>query len=92
MTSPKHDELLTIKAAALRVGRAESTIRRWRREGLIEFYGGRVRGSDLLRAEQRARERDPSSRQTPLIALARELGIEPDVLRQELRALVMDRR
>lgn len=85
-------DLLTIAEAAKRVGRAESTIRRWERDGLLTVFAGLVDERELLQAEKRARTRNPAGRRTPLVALAREIGIEPDVLREELRALVMRRK
>ena len=84
--------MLSVSEAAKRVGKAESTIHRWRREGILEVHAGGVRERDLLRADRIARDRNPASRQTPVVALARDLGIEPAVLREELRAMVMRRK
>jgi transposase len=44
------------KAAAERVGRSLSTIYRWEEAGLLIFTLDRVRESDLLAAEKRARD------------------------------------
>ena len=51
------DRWLTLTEAAERVGRTERTLWRWRRQGLVRFWLGRVNEAKLLEADRLARSR-----------------------------------
>ena len=83
---------LPLDEAAKRVGKSVRTLRRWQEAGAISIVEGYIEAVELERAEKMMRERNPALYAPPVVALARDLGIEPDVLRDELRALVMRRK
>lgn len=84
------DELLTLAAAAKRIGRSVDTLRRWRRDGVLAFEApdeaGRVRvraRALLLAAAGHARDTQPTRAPTPAQAPRTQAG-ELDAVRAHL--------
>lgn len=77
-----------VEDAAKQIGKSVDTIRRWRREGRLTFISGHVDIDRVVEIEKMMRERNPTEYGSPVVALARDLGVDPDDLRTGIAAML----
>ena len=82
------EKWVKVEEAAKQVGKSVDTLRRWRREGRISVVSGHVAIDQVVEVEKAMRERNPNEYASPVVALARDLGVDANELRAALAAVI----